>query len=150
MTERSAIRDYDQEARVGRLLNRVKSGLEEAMDRELAPCDLTAAQYVVMSILASGRAESSAEICKEIVYDPGAMTRMLDRLEQKNLIRRIYTRGEDRRKVKLELTEQGRNLFPDAKTRAGALMERIMGPLSATELAQLEKILTRMADSLGT
>jgi DNA-binding MarR family transcriptional regulator len=149
MKQRSTIRSYDQQAQVGRLLNRVKSGLEEAMDRELAPCGLTAAQYVVMSILASGRAESSAEICKEIVYDPGAMTRMLDRLEQKNLVRRIYLRGEDRRKVKLELTEPGRALYPQVKSRASALMERVMGPLSAAELDQLEKLLTRMAECLG-
>ena len=147
MKPRSTDPSYDRQARVGRLLNRVKSGLEDAMDRELAPCDLTAAQYVVMSILASGRAESSAEICKEIVYDPGAMTRMLDRLEQKNLVRRIYSR-ENRRTVKLELTEQGRALFPRVMARSRALMERVIGSLSAAELDQLEKLLTRMADCL--
>jgi DNA-binding MarR family transcriptional regulator len=147
MKKRSASSNYDQQARVGRLLNRAKSGLEEALDRELASFDLTAAQYVIMSILASGRAETSTEICKEIVYDPGAMTRMLDRLEQKNLVRRIYSR-ENRRRVKLELPEEGRAVFPKVQASAAALLERVMGSFSAEEMDQLEGLLTRMADRL--
>jgi DNA-binding MarR family transcriptional regulator len=147
MKRRSPNPNYDRQSRIGRLLNRVKSGLEDALDRELAACDLTAAQYVVMSILASGKAETGAEICKEIVYDPGSMTRMLDRLEQKNLVRRLYSR-ENRRKVKLELTEQGRTIFPQVQARSAALMERVMGALSAEELDQLEGFLVGMAGRL--
>lgn len=144
---RSANPNYERQARVGRLLNRAKSGLEEAMDGELAPYDLTAAQYVIMSILASCRAETSAEICKEIVYDPGAMTRMLDRLEQKNLVRRVYSR-ENRRKVKLELTEQGREVFPQVQASTAALLDRVMCSFSAVEMDHFEGLLTRMADRL--
>ncbi len=147
MKQRPPNRNYDRQARIGRLLNQVKSRLEDTLDRELATCDLTAAQYTVMSILASGKAETSAEICKEIVYDPGSMTRMLDRLEQKSLVRRIYSR-ENRRKVKLELTEQGRTIFPQVQARTAALMERVMGALSAEELDQLEGFLTGLADRL--
>ena len=73
---------------IGRLLSRVKMEMHEALDRELAPLDITAAQFVILMNLASGEVDSASKLCKGVSYDPGAMTRMLDRLEGKRLIRR--------------------------------------------------------------
>ena len=50
---------------------------------------------------------SASDLCKGISYDAGAMTRMLDRLEGKGLIRRNRS-AQDRRLMHLELTEEGR------------------------------------------
>lgn len=144
---RAGFPEYERRSQVGRLLNRVKSGMEDDLDRILAHLDLTAAQYVVMRILASGRGGSSTEICREIGYDPGAMTRMLDRLEQKGLIRRLFGQG-DRRRVKLELTDRGRQVLPEAQDLAVAETERVMGGLSAAELDCLLDTLTRMAQRI--
>jgi DNA-binding MarR family transcriptional regulator len=48
-----------------------------------------------------------AELARVCTHDVGAMTRTLDRLEAKGLIRRVRS-SEDRRVVNLELTEEGR------------------------------------------
>jgi DNA-binding MarR family transcriptional regulator len=138
---------YPQEALVARLLNRMHTGLAEVLDRALAPYGLTYAQYAVWSILASGRAESATEICKEISYDPGSMTRMLDRLEQKDLLRRIHNR-ENRRKLKLELTERGEATYPEVKQRVAAVMDHVMGAFSGEELDQLASLMVRMVARL--
>jgi len=71
-----------------RLVNRVRVELIDALDRELAQFDITAAQLIVLASVASREADSPAGLCKNISYDPGAMTRMIDRLEQKGLVRR--------------------------------------------------------------
>jgi DNA-binding MarR family transcriptional regulator len=88
--------------------------LLDALDKELATLDVTAAQYIVIALLANGTAVSPSELCKVISYDPGAMTRMLDRLEAKRLIRRVRTNG-DRRTVNLELLADGKALYPEMR-----------------------------------
>ncbi|HEX3136049.1 MAG TPA: MarR family transcriptional regulator, partial [Casimicrobiaceae bacterium] len=80
---------FDPRTGFGRLLSQVKTELMEALDRELAPLDITAAQYVILATLAEGPTDSASNLCKGVSYDPGAMTRMIDRLERKGLVRRI-------------------------------------------------------------
>ena len=86
---------------IGGLLSRVKMALVDALDAELAQFDISAAQYVILVNLASG-CDSSSDLCRSVSYDPGAMTRMLDRLERKGLIRRVRC-FEDRRVARLAL-----------------------------------------------
>src|SRR5213592_1257428 len=80
-----------QPARHGliRLVNRVRIELVDALDRELAQFDISAAQLIVLASVANKECDSPASLCKSISYDPGAMTRMIDRLEQKGLARPI-------------------------------------------------------------
>jgi DNA-binding MarR family transcriptional regulator len=66
-----------------RLINRVRVEIVDALDRELAKFDITAPQLIVLASVANMEADSAAAICKSISYDPGAMTRMIDRIEQK-------------------------------------------------------------------
>ena len=83
-----------------------------AKNPDLAPLEISAAQYVVISVLAKSECmDSVAQLCKDLPYDAGAMTRMLDRLEAKGLISRRRC-PDDRRVVKLELTEAGRVALP--------------------------------------
>ncbi|HET9045438.1 MAG TPA: MarR family transcriptional regulator, partial [Casimicrobiaceae bacterium] len=71
---------FDPNNGIGRLLSRVKMEMHEALDEALAPFDITTAQYVILVRLAGNDVDSAAELCKGVSYDPGAMTRMLDRL----------------------------------------------------------------------
>jgi DNA-binding MarR family transcriptional regulator len=69
-----------------RLIHRVRIELIDAMDRDLSKFDITAAQLMVLAFVANKEADSAATLCKSISYDPGAMTRMIDRLEQKEFV----------------------------------------------------------------
>ena len=75
------LKSYDPRRSIGGLLGRVKIEMSAALDAELAPLDITAAQYVILMSLALQEAGSASGLCKGISYDPGAMTRMLDRLD---------------------------------------------------------------------
>ncbi len=111
---------------VGQLMYRVRaahmSALDEvlAKDPDLAPLEISAAQYVVISVLAKSKCvDSAAQLCKDLSYDAGAMTRMVDRLEAKGLISRRRC-PDDRRLVKLELTEAGLGGVAEAAGMLGA------------------------------
>lgn len=143
MSTKLSATSYEQRARVGRLINRGETELVQALDKALECFGVTAAQYVVLSTLWAGRGDTAAQICKEISYTPGAMTRMLDRLTQKQLIRRLPY-ADDRRSIKLELTDEGRATFPKLLAAATTVIDHFFGDLNANELRQLETLLEKM------
>lgn len=133
---------------VGPLIGRVRVELIEALDKALEPLNVTAAQYVIISTLASG-AESASELCRGISYDAGAMTRMIDRLEQRGLLRRVRV-ADDRRTLKLELTDEGKSLHPKMKAASMSVINRFVRGFTKAEVAQLESYLNRMLENAAS
>jgi MarR family transcriptional regulator, multiple antibiotic resistance protein MarR len=138
-----AAEDANIALNIGRLISHVRTAVMEALDRELAPYDISAAQLIVLALLAKGEADSAATLCKGISYDPGAMTRMLDRLEQKGLIRR-RPNPEDRRTMNLELTSAGRALYPKLHETKEEVQRRFLRGFSDADVGSLCSLLSRM------
>ena len=129
-----------------RLINRVRVELIDALDRELSQVDISAAQLIVLSSMASKEADSASGLCKNISYDPGAMTRMIDRLQQKGLVRRVPN-ADDRRAANLELTAAGRALYPHLLAAKEAVQAQFLRGFGADDVRLLEKLLNRMLDN---
>lgn len=144
---------YQPRKAIGALLSRVKVEMlaaldgELAADKRLAPLELSAAQFAVIASLAAGsEPKSAADLCKGISYDAGAMTRMLDRLESKGLLRRRRS-ADDRRLVHLELTEEGKAAYPRMREMSMAVANGFLRGFSRTEARQLESLLARMIEN---
>jgi DNA-binding MarR family transcriptional regulator len=133
---------------VGYLISKVRLELYSHVDRALAPYDMTTAQFSIMSHLAYGLADSASGLCAGMSYDPGAMTRMVDRLEAKGFIRRVRGR-DDRRKVRLELTKEGRAAFPEMMERAVEVLNGLLKGFTKAEASQLQDFLKRMLANAG-
>ncbi len=147
------IATYQPKKSVGYLLTRVRVEMLAALDRELAadkrlaPLEISSAQFIVMAMLAASSAPLSAsDLCKGISYDAGAMTRMLDRLESKGLIRRNRS-TQDRRLMHLELTEEGRAVYPRMREISMAVANQFLRGFTKTEARQLEGLLGRMFEN---
>ena len=134
---------FDPRTGIGRLIGLVRAELSEALDRELAPFDITAAQYVILVRLASGEVDSASGLCKGVAYDPGAMTRMIVRLERKQLVLRTRS-PNDRRKVMLQMTDAGREIYPRLVEKAAGAMNVLMRGFTKAEVLQLEGLLQRI------
>jgi len=121
---------------------------ELSQDKRLASLEMSAAQYIIIANLASGPGEpkSAADLCKVISYDAGAMTRMLDRLEAKGLIRRTRS-SQDRRLMNLELTEEGRAAYPRMREISMAIANQFLRGFTKSEARQLEGFLNRMLEN---
>jgi DNA-binding MarR family transcriptional regulator len=128
---------------IGKLLSRVKMEMHEALEQELAPFDITAAQFVILVNLASCEVNSASQLCKGVSYDPGAMTRMLDRLERKGLVRRVRC-PNDRRKVILEMTAEGKAVYPKLAASYVGILNRFLRGFTKAEARELEALLERM------
>ena len=133
----------------GQLMYRVRSAqmsaLDEALgqDPDLASLEISAAQYIIISVLAKRGVDSPVQLCKDLSYDAGAMTRMLDRLEAKGLIIRRRC-PDDRRCVKLELSEAGRTALPKLRACSVRVLNHFLRGFSHAEARQLEGFMLRM------
>jgi DNA-binding MarR family transcriptional regulator len=126
-----------------RLINRVRVEMIDALDGELSKYDISAPQLIVLAYVANKEADSAAALCKSISYDPGAMTRMIDRLQEKGLIRRTPN-PEDRRATNLELTAAGRALYPQLLAAKESVQAQFLRGFSENEVHVLDGLLNRM------
>jgi len=133
----------DRDTNIGRLVHRVRHALVTHIDSALASLDLTAAQWTVVIYLAEDLATTPAELSRLLHYDPGAMTRLIDRLEKKNIVKRAPS-DADRRSVVVSLTEQGRALYPEIRPLIIDVPNHLLRGFSQTEVKQLENLLLRV------
>jgi DNA-binding MarR family transcriptional regulator len=128
---------------LGYLVGQTRRALLEALERELAPHGLTGPQAIIMFQLANGDASHAAEFCRNLQYDPGAMTRLLDRLEKKGFVRRVRS-ARDRRNVRIELTPAGRAAMPRIGAAAIGVFNRFLRGFSKAETRLLLSFLKRL------
>jgi DNA-binding MarR family transcriptional regulator len=89
----------------------------------------------------------AATLAKRLSYDPGSMTRLLDRLQEKGLIQRTRL-DDDRRCIRIGLTEAGRTLAPQLPTAAINAINKSLAGFNAEEHQLLNSLLGRMIDNL--
>lgn len=140
---------YSADESVGYLMRRIISLLAQGVERELEPTGLTNAQWVPMLKLYLGQAFTAAELARQCDLDAGSMTRLLDRLEAKQLCRRIRS-CDDRRVVNLELTEAGQAAAKEIPGILSGVQNALLAGFSAEEWALLKNYLRRMLDNAQT
>jgi DNA-binding MarR family transcriptional regulator len=89
------------------------------------------------------RASTVAELARETQSDPGAMTRLLDRLEAKGFCRRQRS-TDDRRVVRIELTPEGEVAAHEVPIVLAQVLNEHLAGFSKPEWAQLKDMLRRM------
>ncbi len=132
------------EASVGALMRRVMQSLLLQIDRRLAAHDLTYAQWMPLYLIARGECATMAALARDQSLDPGAMTRALDRLEAKGLLRRERS-VQDRRVVKLELTDAGREVSRHVPAVLSEVLNAHLAGFAESEWRLLIDLLQRMA-----
>src|SRR5579862_9282189 len=93
------VRRFDPHEGLGYLVGHVRRALLEALAAELAPLELSGPQAIVIVKTALGEGAHAAEFCRDLQYDPGAMTRLIDRLEKRGFLRRVRS-PSDRRAIR--------------------------------------------------
>ncbi|HKW37299.1 MAG TPA: MarR family transcriptional regulator [Burkholderiales bacterium] len=128
---------------IGALIGLARKTMINKIDAELAPFDVSAAQWLVVLLVGENAVSSATGLCEKLAYDPGAMTRLLDRLESKGIVRRARS-AEDRRTIQIELTESGKALYPKIISAIADVNNDLLRGFSRKEVSQLEAYLRRM------
>ncbi len=130
----------------GSLIHQVSRELRTALDARLAPLGITAQQAALL--LRSSRQETSPnQLAQLLGTDTAGMTRLLDRLEGKGLIRR-QRHPDDRRSIVIELTGEGRALLPRLGPVFGRITRQLLAGFSAADVRQVSQMLQRMLGNL--
>jgi DNA-binding MarR family transcriptional regulator len=128
---------------VGYLLKRAHHSLVRSMDSRMQEYDLTGLQWGPLLLIAKGRVDTVAACAREAGVDASTMTRMLDRLEAKGLIRRIRS-AADRRVVNIELTAAGGAAAEKIPRELARVLNHHLRGFSAEEFETLKNLLRRV------
>jgi DNA-binding MarR family transcriptional regulator len=114
----------------------------------IEPHGVTVQQYNVLRILRGSHPEPLAtlEIGERLIERMPGVTRLLDRLEAKGLVRRERS-SEDRRMVHCWIAGQGLELLAALDPGVDELDEEIAGALGAAEIDRLVEMLERVRRS---
>jgi DNA-binding MarR family transcriptional regulator len=130
---------------VGKVRMVVLKGVEQEflLDQDLAALEITGAQFVILANLLRGEAKSACELCRALEYDRGAMSRMIDRLEKKKLLRRVAL-AHTRREQSLEVTAAGKAAFPKMLACLAKVLNRLLKGVTKAQVRAVERTLNRM------
>src|SRR3569832_1864279 len=117
------LKNYTPEESIGFLLKRAGNQLTITVDRALARFDMTHAQLGIFLKLLHERADTAADLARELKTDTGSMTRALDRLKKKGFICRTRS-NEDRRVIQVARAGGGRRRAGRGAGGAGAARGR--------------------------
>jgi len=112
---------------------------------------LTPNQYNVLRILRGSHPDrlASSEIGERMIERDPDITRLVDRLEKRGLVKRTRSR-EDRRVVEVGITEKGTTLLRGLDAHVQRLPKALLGHLGAERLRQLSALLDSLLSDLGT
>jgi len=120
--------------------------LQQAKQATLAAHDLEPHEFGTLHMLGGCGPDHRAtpgEIAAWLHMSPSGITGRLDALERRGFIRRLPS-PDDRRKVIVELTGEGREAWLGALSSEGAEEARLLGALDLREQQHLSSLLRRM------
>jgi DNA-binding MarR family transcriptional regulator len=129
---------------IGYLVKRCGALMTQVAERRFESTSVSFTQWLVLMRLC-GRAEpiSATQLSRELCHDMGALTRVVDELERRGLVRRERSR-RDRRAVELAITAAGRRHADSGKRVIVELLNELAEHYSETEFTALVALLQRM------
>ena len=116
--------------------------------RLLGGLGLHPGQEALLQVLWERDGRTQAELARELGVEAPTVTKMLQRMEQADLVERSGD-PQDRRALRVRLTTRGKRLRPRVERALAELRSRTVAGLSAREQAQLRALLARVAENLS-
>ncbi len=148
LLQRKPFRSLAHEASLG--LARTADLSRRHFETTLEPHGITTTQYNVLRILrgAGTAGLPTLDVADRLVEQAPGITRLLDRLEAKGLVRRERC-AEDRRRVLCWATPKGLQLLDALDAPVDATENEAMAPLSDAEKRELIRLLDAIRSGLG-
>ena len=134
---------YAVEHSVGYLMRRGAALLREQLETTFETAGITFVQWVTLILVRDNPGMTPGEVCRDLHHDSGAFTRILDHLEQRQLLRRAPN-DADRRSVQLRLTDAGRQTIDAGLPLVVGRLNDALCDFTAAEVQTLTSLLTRM------
>lgn len=143
---------YKAQNSIGYLIKRSQSMMMDVLEQLFAQRGFSFIHYVILTWVRDGIAVNPKDICLKYRHDSGALTRVIDQLEDLGLLTRVR-RCNDRRKVDLELTDAGRKTVESLIPLVVDKLNLALVDFSREEAAEFKRLLiklnTRLEATLG-
>lgn len=135
--------DPDIEGAVTRM-QRFAKHIKRTAERSSADFGLQRHEYDTLHALAARNGTASpSTLAADLDMAPASVTGRIDALEKRGLVRRAHP-PEDRRRVQVELTDEGRTTWRGALDVVGHEEYRLLGVLTPDERRTLSDLLRRV------
>lgn len=114
--------------------------LEQAYRQLIDPLGLSLLEWYALRALYAEDGVSASRLATLVCRHPSSMTTLLDRMEEKGLLRR-QTDAADRRCVRVFLTDRGRALRPQIEATVGQLDHLLTDLITPEQMAVFRTVL---------
>lgn len=142
-----SVDEFQARESLGYLIRRLHNLVMPRAEALFDEADFTFSQWVVLMAVRDGVATSCAELARVMEHNAGATTRLIDQMEQRELIRRRRS-TTDRRVVNLEITPAGKAIAKTMIPRITNFWNDVLEDFSAQEFTQFVTLLTRLAERI--
>lgn len=134
---------------LGLLFRQVRDAMWARMADELAQAghELSFSQYITLKKLAMGTT-SATELARAAELNPGAMTRLIDKLVERGLVER-HADPEDRRVVRIRISDAGQSIWRDIDQCGNRVRERAMAGMDDDQRVAFIRTLEQVRDNLS-
>lgn len=119
----------------------------KALTDELEPRGLLAAQWSVLRVLWDIEGLTQVELADRMRVEKASLTGVLDGMERRGLIKRTRN-GDDRRKINITLTAEGRKLKAELLPHALKINRKATRGMSDAEASELRRLLAKVIENL--
>jgi DNA-binding MarR family transcriptional regulator len=131
---------------VGHLVGLAHMHATQLCTEQMAPLNLTPKQFVTLEFVANNPEISQKDIAYHVGTTPPVMVTILDDLSERGLLERVRS-TQDRRMQFVQITNEGRALLDDIRSRAFAVEHQIdeetgLTPEERTTLLELLRKIT--------
>jgi DNA-binding MarR family transcriptional regulator len=139
----------DRNQSVGSLFSRVRSTMANMINQRTT-CELgiTGTQGSILFMLWSGKCLLAAELAREFGIDASTVTRRIDVLEARGLLRRVRS-VEDRRVVRLALAPEGEAMAARMPAIFAGVVDTLLSGFTSEETGFLKSMLRRVLANSG-
>jgi DNA-binding MarR family transcriptional regulator len=139
-------RTFSSAESIGYLLKLAHALMHDAAAAAFEGHDLTFMQWLMLVKLREG-ASTASELCQIMWHDTGALTRLLDQLEERGYIERQRSTA-DRRVVQLQLTAAGRRKTTDLMPLVVDRLNLALADFTKADFDQFMRLLKKFIGSL--
>lgn len=136
-----------REESLGRLIYFTAQDMTNFAEKLLGPYDLTLEQFHLLKNMDMDSGVSQRQLCEVANKTPANMTRMLDRMEAKGLVKRRAD-PDDRRAALVCLTFKGKALIERVLGKFNSYSAGMVSGISGEEQQVVRDVLCRMAENV--
>lgn len=130
------------------LTRRASKLLTSHMEALFATRAMSFVQYAVLINIHQNSAITASEISQSLCHDTGALTRVIEQMEERGLLTRERD-TDDRRRVSMRLTPEGNALLDDLVRLLVTFWNKVLRDFTREEADMMTGFMTRLTEKLA-